>query len=681
MSAFAEQEFVEDLLDEDDPVEDLTGEGGFPPPSGPSTMAGGGADKEARFCVVDPVVDKVTYTKDGKVKKPRVEIVVNAHNALFQAFPAKAKEWGRTSSVNKESAKHDCDALLFIAAQTMDTGDPHFNAQIHAWVEEYYKHTRQKQWLQNAVCEPVDLRQVLTNQEYDNVIKEAEKYGATNAIVNAFKSNADRQRDSQAINKLYASAEGRALTEFLVQSLKARNLGPEARTRTSKSIFESYVARLLERSGASADPAARLDQSLLKILRESNDAAVLPQSRAWLERQKAKGKMSDQDEKAWLAEIGKYADKLIRAGVHVGNISAGLTDAASSRVVDAAQRGVGTGGASIAQRGAGGASTSTNTGARFGDTLAGLGHGTNRESASQRALRAATSRFPGYETTDDAAFETSAFGETPERCNADLARTSAGPPIVLDFDDTPQQGPSAPQEPAASEPAASPEPAAAMSMNEILMLLDSVRKSPHVPDNTSMVELQAALQACAYDVDAAVRLILVRASLPAGVDLAVTDAISRRDVLAALDADILSKSLSRAVTRTTQRAAIKRKVSDNVNMGEVRKFAQVTWPDYVQTNMDLETIRRGLVAQRIVGLLDGGTSSRSPPMEEARRMCIAKACVALPSTLYDFDAVIIAEAALRDTIGAGAEFPSLDTLAALGEIVHAVLRPPVPSGD
>jgi hypothetical protein len=40
----------------------------------------------------------------------------------------------------------------------MDTGDPHFNAQIHAWVEEYYKHTRQKQWLQNAVCEPVDLR-------------------------------------------------------------------------------------------------------------------------------------------------------------------------------------------------------------------------------------------------------------------------------------------------------------------------------------------------------------------------------------------------------------------------------------------------------------------------------------------------------------------------------------------
>jgi hypothetical protein len=196
-----------------------------------------------------------------------------------------------------------------------------------------------------------------------------------------------------------------------------------------------------------------------------------------------------------------------------------------------------------------------------------------------------------------------------------------------------------------------------------------------------MVELQAALQACAYDVDAAVRLILVRASLPAGVDLAVTDAISRRDVLAALDADILSKSLSRAVTRTTQRAAIKRKVSDNVNMGEVRKFAQVTWPDYVQTNMDLETIRRGLVAQRIVGLLDGGTSSRSPPMEEARRMCIAKACVALPSTLYDFDAVIIAEAALRDTIGAGAEFPSLDTLAALGEIVHAVLHPPAPCGD
>ena len=231
MSAFAEDDTFEHLLDEDEPVEDLTGDDGFFPPPGPSTTPSGGGNTETRFLVVDPVVDKVTYTKDGKVKKPRVEIVVNAHNALFQAFPAKAKEWGRTSSINKESAKHDCDALLFIAAQTMDTGDPHFNAQLHAWIEEYYKHTQQKQWLQNGACEPVDLRQVLT-------FKEAEKYGATRAIINAFKSNADRQRDSQAINKLYASAEGRALTEFLVQSMKARNLGPEARTRTSRSIFE-----------------------------------------------------------------------------------------------------------------------------------------------------------------------------------------------------------------------------------------------------------------------------------------------------------------------------------------------------------------------------------------------------------------------------------------------------------
>ena len=116
-------------------------------------------------------------------------------------------------------------------------------------------------------------------------------------------------------------------------------------------------------------------------------------------------------------------------------------------------------------------------------------------------------------------------------------------------------------------------------------------------------------------------------------------------------------------------------------MGEVKRFAKAVWPDYDQTNMDVESIRRGHVAQRIVGLLDGGTSTRSREMEEARRTCIAKACVALPSTLNDFDAVIIAEAALRDTIGAGAEFPSLDTLAALGEIVHAVLHPPAPTGE
>jgi hypothetical protein len=213
-------------------------------------------------------------------------------------------------------------------------------------------------------------------------------------------------------------------------------------------------------------------------------------------------------------------------------------------------------------------------------------------------------------------------------------------------------------------------------MNEILMLLDSVRQSPHVPDDTSMVVLQAALHACSYDVDATVRLVMVRASLPAGVDFAVTDAISRCDVLAALDTDVLMRSLSGAVTRTTQRAAIKRKGSDNVNMSEVKRFAKAVWPDYDHMNMTEESNRRGHVAGQIVGLLDGGTASRSRAMEEARKTCIAKACMALPPTLNDFDAVIIAEAALRDAIGAGVDFPSLETVAALGEIVHAVLHPP-----
>lgn len=75
---------------------------------------------------------------------------------------------------------------------------------------------------------------------------------ATN-LVNAFKSNTDRLRDTQAINKLYASPEGRALAEFLVQSLKARNLGTESRPRTKRPVFDAYVARLVERSGASAN--------------------------------------------------------------------------------------------------------------------------------------------------------------------------------------------------------------------------------------------------------------------------------------------------------------------------------------------------------------------------------------------------------------------------------------------
>ena len=118
MSAFAETEFVDALLDEDDPAEDLTGDDAFAPPSGPSTMAGGGADKEARFLVVDPILHKVSYTKDGKVTRPRVESVVRLHNALIHAHPAEAQKWRRTP-LNKQLSKHDDTALLFVAAHTM----------------------------------------------------------------------------------------------------------------------------------------------------------------------------------------------------------------------------------------------------------------------------------------------------------------------------------------------------------------------------------------------------------------------------------------------------------------------------------------------------------------------------------------------------------------------------------
>jgi hypothetical protein len=523
----------------------------------------------------------------------------------------------------------------------------------------------------------VDLRQVLTSKEYDELLEAAERYGSTNAITNAFKSDKNLQQDRGAINKLFMSPEGRALTTFLVASLKAVNQGQTASCNEAvrRGVFDSYVAKLAKRSDAFTDPAASLDQNLLKILRQSKDPNVLQRARIWLDKQK--GSMSDQNRAAWLGEIRKHANTLILVGVPIGEVHARLADAATSRVVDAAQRGFGTGGAKIARRGAGGDSMSASTGARFEDTLAGLGHGTNPESESQRDLRAATSCFPGYETTDDAAFETSAFGETPERFNTEPARTSAGHPVILDFGDPPHQEPSAPQGPAASEPAALPEPA----VDVLFSLMDAVRKSPHVSNDKAIVDLQAALKVCAYDVDATVRLMLVRASLPQGVDLAVTDAIARRGVLASMDTEFLHASLGTAVTRVTQSAAIRRKASDNVSTSEVKSFAKATWPDFDPTALTVESFRRKHVAERIVGLAEGGTASRARQMDEERKVCIAKACMALPPTLNDFDAVIIAEAALRETIGAGADFPSLEALAALGEIVHAVLHPRAPGGD
>ena len=105
MSAFAEDATYEDLLDEDELVEDLTGDDVFAPPPGPSTMASGGGNTETRFLVVDPVVDGVTYIKDGKVTKPRVEAVMRTHNTLIDADPAEAARWKR-QKINKNEAKH-----------------------------------------------------------------------------------------------------------------------------------------------------------------------------------------------------------------------------------------------------------------------------------------------------------------------------------------------------------------------------------------------------------------------------------------------------------------------------------------------------------------------------------------------------------------------------------------------
>ena len=110
MSAFAEDATYEDLLDEDEPVEDLTGDEVFAPPPGPSTMASGGGNTETRFLVVDPVVDGVTYNKDGKVTKPRVEAVMRTHNTLIDADPAEARGGSdrKSTRTRRSTARRRC---------------------------------------------------------------------------------------------------------------------------------------------------------------------------------------------------------------------------------------------------------------------------------------------------------------------------------------------------------------------------------------------------------------------------------------------------------------------------------------------------------------------------------------------------------------------------------------------
>jgi hypothetical protein len=76
MSAFAEDDTLDNFGDEEDEVEDLTVDDVFfEPPPGPSVWAGSSmpaADAtgtETRFLAVNPRT--VNYTKEGKVTKPR----------------------------------------------------------------------------------------------------------------------------------------------------------------------------------------------------------------------------------------------------------------------------------------------------------------------------------------------------------------------------------------------------------------------------------------------------------------------------------------------------------------------------------------------------------------------------------------------------------------------------------
>ena len=82
-------------------------------------------------------------------------------------------------------------------------------------------------------------------------------------------------------------------------------------------------------------------------------------------------------------------------------------------------------------------------------------------------------------------------------------------------------------------------------------------------------------------------------------------------------------------------------------------------------NMTEESIRRGLVAGRIVGLLDGGTASRSRGMEEARKTCIAKACMESATMQYSAKDYFFMASLCHLTEACDKKEPMQDTKAAM----------------
>ena len=139
-------------------MEDLTLHDDFfePPPapsvgSGSSVPAAYASGTETRFLVVEPRT--VTYTKEGKVRKPRNDSIARVHNTIVRAKGDAARQWNR-QIITTEEAKHNPRALLFIAANTLDPMDGNRDDQIHVWAEEYYKHQSQTKWVRNGDSQP-----------------------------------------------------------------------------------------------------------------------------------------------------------------------------------------------------------------------------------------------------------------------------------------------------------------------------------------------------------------------------------------------------------------------------------------------------------------------------------------------------------------------------------------------
>ena len=602
----------------------------------------------------------VKYNADGAVTRPRNDKVAALHNDIIKAWDENVKGKCPRKPLTTAQAKDNEAALIFCATHTRPAKEP----QVHAYADALVKSKRRIEWIRGGQITPLNLKDVLTEKELEEIFKNDQLKSTTQAVMDAFKSPQNRDQDAKVLDALQKSKEGKIILEFLVKVLA---VGGRTTVNTAPQVLHAYITELKERASASPSTSSpALDPAYVHLIETASTAEELVRARETI------GKLacSDEHARAYLRAIQRRAEQLITSGASA--VVQGV-DAGQAAVLNGAQLGLSLGGASITtqQNGvaAGGMSGSRGAlggGATFEETLAGLGHGTAPLSSQQQQLRAFGM---GAMATPP---QPAAGLEAPRR-SLSLAPLAD---IVNLVDDV-----SAPAEATKS----TPPPATHVSAPEEDDMEERLNKIGKIQSTVGNITKESVLPAlvhnvmrlCGGSVARAITVLLVRHTLPTGMETSGVDAIAKGDAFDGAPPEFVHVALRGAV-EAIERPTVRRKGSNEVTLHHRREFCEMAWgTDWA----DSKEKRKKEIAECLLCLAPGRTQSTKL---DQRLVLLAQGCIALPEDAnLDIDAMLAVEASMqsaRKKMHIDAEF-SPDLLAAMGGIVNAVRVRPKASRD